>query len=40
MSQILVVAPVGALFGYFIYKLAESKMKGTIGEKPDDYGPV
>jgi membrane-associated phospholipid phosphatase len=40
ISQILVGAPVGALFGYLIYKLAESKMKGTIREKPDDYGPV
>ena len=40
IAQILVGAPVGALLGYLIYKLAESKLKGTIREKPDDYGPI
>jgi membrane-associated phospholipid phosphatase len=38
--QVIVGAFVGAAFGYFIFNLAEKKMKNIIREKPDDYGPI
>ena len=40
VPQILVGAPIGALLAYLIYTLAEKKLKGTIREKRDDYGPI
>ena len=38
--QVFVGAIVGILFGYYIYHLAQQKIKGKIREKPDDFGPV
>jgi membrane-associated phospholipid phosphatase len=38
--QVIVGAFVGALFGYFVFSLAEKKIKNRIREKPDDFGPI
>ena len=38
--QVIVGCFTGALFAYFVYQIAEKKMKGRIREKPDDNGPV
>jgi len=38
--QVIIGAFVGAAFSYFIFTLAEKKMKNIIREKPDDYGPI
>jgi membrane-associated phospholipid phosphatase len=38
--QVFVGTIVGSIFGYYVYYLAEQKMKGKIREKPDDYAPI
>jgi membrane-associated phospholipid phosphatase len=38
--QVIVGAIVGTSFGYFMYYLAEQKIRGHISEKIDDYGPI
>jgi len=38
--QVIVGSLIGALLAYLMYQFAESKMKGRIREKSDDYGPV
>ena len=38
--QVIVGAIIGAGFGYFVFSLAEKKIKNHIREKPDDDGPV
>jgi membrane-associated phospholipid phosphatase len=38
--QVIVGSIIGALLAYFMYQLAESKIKGRIREKSDDYGPL
>lgn len=38
--QVFVGAIVGILFAYFMFYLAQQKMKGKIREKPDDFGPI
>ena len=38
--QVFVGAIVGTLFGYYMYHLAQQKIKGKIREKPDDFGPI
>ena len=38
--QVIAGAFVGALFGYFVFSLAEKKIKNRIREKPDDFGPI
>lgn len=40
IQQVIVGAIVGSGFGYIVYQLAREKIKGTIREKPDDYGPI
>ena len=40
VSQVIVGSIVGIIFGYYIYQLAREKIKGTITEKPDDFGPI
>lgn len=40
ITQIIVGAIVGSLFGYFIYQLAREKIKGKIREKSDDNAPI
>ena len=38
--QVIAGSLVGASFGYFVYYLATLKIKGSITEKYDDYGPI
>ena len=38
--QVIVGAFVGVAFGYFVFSLAEKKIKNRIREKPDDFGPI
>jgi len=38
--QVIVGAFVGVLFGYFVFSLAEKKIKNRIREKSDDFGPI
>ena len=38
--QVIVGAFIGALFAYFVFSLAEKKIKNRIREKPDDFGPI
>lgn len=38
--QVIVGAIVGIIFGYYVYYLAQQKLKGKIREKPDDYAPI
>ena len=38
--QVIVGAIIGALFGYFVFSLAEKKIKNHIREKPDDDVPI
>ncbi len=38
--QVIVGALVGAAFGYFVFSLAEKKIKNRIREKSDDFGPI
>lgn len=38
--QVIVGAIVGTSFGYFMYYLAQQKIRGHISEKIDDYGPI
>lgn len=40
LFQVFVGSIVGVLFGYFVYQLARSNIRGRIREKPDDYGPI
>ena len=40
ISQVVAGVFVGAIVAYFIFQLAEKKMKGRIREKPDDYAPI
>jgi membrane-associated phospholipid phosphatase len=40
ISQVVIGSFVGAFLAYFIYQLAEKKIKGRIREKPDDNGPI
>jgi membrane-associated phospholipid phosphatase len=40
LFQIIVGDIVGALFAWFIFHLAQQKLKGRIREKRDDFGPV
>jgi membrane-associated phospholipid phosphatase len=40
ITQVLVGAIVGALFGYYVYYLGQQKLKGKIREKPDDNARV
>ena len=37
MSQVIVGALVGALFGYTVYFLSQQHLKGLIREKTDDF---
>ena len=38
--QVIAGAFIGALFGYFVFSLAEKKIKNRIREKSDDFGPI
>ena len=38
--QVIVGAIIGSLFAYFVYYLANEKIKGHIREKKDDNGPI
>jgi hypothetical protein len=38
--QIIVGDIVGALFAWFVFHLAQQKLKGRIREKRDDFGPI
>ena len=38
--QVFVGILFGAAFGYYMYYLAQQKLKGKIREKPDDFGPI
>jgi len=38
--QVIVGAIIGALFGYFVFYLAQQKLKGKIREKCDDFAPI
>lgn len=38
--QVIVGAFVGIAFGYFVFSLAEKKIKNRIREKSDDFGPI
>ena len=40
LLQVIVGSIIGALFGYFVYYLARQKIKGSITEKLDDFGPI
>jgi undecaprenyl-diphosphatase len=40
VSQVIVGAIVGVLFAYYMFHLAQEKLKGKIREKKDDYGPI
>ena len=40
LLQVIIGAVVGCGFGYFVYFLAQEKIKGHITEKADDYGPL
>jgi membrane-associated phospholipid phosphatase len=39
-TQVIVGAPIGALFGYIMYRFTETKLKNHIREKQDDFGPI
>jgi membrane-associated phospholipid phosphatase len=38
--QIIVGNIIGALFAWFVFHLAQQKLKGRIREKHDDFGPI
>jgi membrane-associated phospholipid phosphatase len=38
--QVIVGDIVGALFAWFVFHLAQQKLKGRIREKRDDFGPI
>jgi membrane-associated phospholipid phosphatase len=38
--QIIIGNIVGALFAWFVFHLAQQKLKGRIREKRDDFGPI
>jgi membrane-associated phospholipid phosphatase len=40
LFQIIIGDIVGALFAWFVFHLAQQKLKGRIREKRDDYGPI
>jgi len=40
ISQVIIGIFVGSIFAYFMFQLAEKKLKGRIREKPDDNGPI
>ena len=40
LLQVVVGAIVGGLLGYYVFHLAEQKIKGKIREKPDDNAPI
>jgi len=39
VSQVIIGAIIGILFGYFIYYCSKSQIKGILQEKPDDNAP-
>jgi membrane-associated phospholipid phosphatase len=40
ISQIIVGSFVGTLVAYFMYQMAQNKLKGKIRERKDDNGPI
>jgi hypothetical protein len=40
LFQAIIGALVGTGLAYSFYQVVEKKMKGTIREKPDDFGPI